>query len=112
MLGPPLAWAGYSFLRDAELDPFRGQSLAIRTAVCGTAYALLWGVYAGLKVYGLADMTLEPFHYLFLVPPFVLAGGFAAFACYDLDYGVGVVHFGLYALVTLLLCLMIGVPLR
>lgn len=111
-LGPPLALAGYTFLRDAELDPFRGRELAIRTAICGTVYAILWGVYAGLNVYVLADVTLQPFHYVFVIPPFVLVGALAAFASYDLDYGIGVIHYGLYVLVTFVLCLIVGAPLR
>jgi predicted Zn finger-like uncharacterized protein len=111
LLGPPLALAGYTFLRDAELDPFRGRELAIRSIICGTVYAILWGVYAGLKVYALSEVTLQPFYYLFLVPPFVLVGALAAFASYDLDYGIGVIHYGLYVLVTLALCWIVGAPL-
>jgi cation transport ATPase len=112
VLAPALALAGYSFLRDAELEPFRGQSLAIRTAICGAVYAALWGVYAVFRSYVFGDADLQLFHYVFLIPPFILVGGLAALASYDLDYGVGVIHYSMYVLVTFLLCLMIGVPLR
>ena len=32
LLGPPCAWAGYIFLRDAELEPYRGVELWISGA--------------------------------------------------------------------------------
>jgi hypothetical protein len=44
-LGPPSAWAGYTFLRDPDLEGYQGQPLAIRALICGLVYALLWGVY-------------------------------------------------------------------
>ena len=43
MLGPPLAWAGYTFLRDPELEAHHGAPLIIRSLACGLVYALLWG---------------------------------------------------------------------
>src|SRR3990172_1584919 len=43
LTGPPLAWAGYTFLRDDELEPYGGTGLIIRVLACGTVYALLWG---------------------------------------------------------------------
>src|SRR5262249_13886335 len=35
VLGPPLAWAGYSFLRDDELEGYQGTNLALRSVACG-----------------------------------------------------------------------------
>ena len=45
ILGPPLAWAGYTFLRDDELEGYTGVNLASARSPCGLVYALLWGVY-------------------------------------------------------------------
>ena len=110
-LGPALAMAGYTFLRDSELEAYRGTELLVRSLICGTVYAILWAAYAFLKSYLFADVQLQTFHYFFLIPPFVLVGALASFASFDLDYGSGVIHYGLYLLVTLGLCLIIGVPL-
>src|SRR5690606_37510345 len=51
VLGPPLAMGGYTFLRDDELEPHRGNSLLLRSLICGLVYALLWGVYAFVLFY-------------------------------------------------------------
>jgi hypothetical protein len=45
LLGPPLAWAGYTFLRDAELEAYVGVPLLLRSLACGLVYALLWGIF-------------------------------------------------------------------
>src|SRR4029079_15732128 len=39
ILGPPLAWAGYTFLRDPELEAHQGMSLILRSLACGLVYA-------------------------------------------------------------------------
>ena len=44
-LSPAVAVAGYSFLREEELEPYRGRELWIRATICGLVYAILWGVY-------------------------------------------------------------------
>src|SRR5690606_5918086 len=53
LLGPPLAYAGYSFLRDDELGVYEGTAVLLRSLSCGLVYALLWGVYmyVGWNVY-------------------------------------------------------------
>jgi hypothetical protein len=45
-LGPLLAWSGYNFLRDSELEPFRGQSLWLRAGIVGAIFAVCWFVYS------------------------------------------------------------------
>ncbi|HEY2760097.1 MAG TPA: hypothetical protein VGI75_05120, partial [Pirellulales bacterium] len=45
LLGPPLAWGGYTFLRDPELEAYSGLALAIRSVGCGLVFALCWGIY-------------------------------------------------------------------
>ena len=36
---PPIAWAGYTFLRDDELEAYRGVNVAIRALACGLVFA-------------------------------------------------------------------------
>lgn len=109
-LAPPLCWAGYSFLRDDELESYSGKSLWIRVAITATAYALLWMIYFAIKTYALGGKSPATYEMLAIIPPLVLAGGFASFASFELNYGNGLLHYGLYLLVTVLLRLLIGLP--
>ena len=45
LLGPPLAFAGYTFLRDDELEPYRGTEVLLRSLACGLVFAAIWGAY-------------------------------------------------------------------
>ncbi len=47
IISAPLAVAAYTFLRDDELEPYRGRSLWIRARLCGLVYAALWGAFIG-----------------------------------------------------------------
>jgi predicted Zn finger-like uncharacterized protein len=110
-LAPPLVWAGYSFLRDDELEAHQGKYLAVRVLVCSVVYAALWGAYAWLPVLAFDLQTLELFHLLFILPPIMVVGALAAFASLDLDFGSGLIHYGFYLLVTAALCLIMGLNL-
>jgi hypothetical protein len=110
LLGPPLALGGYTFLRDEELEPYRGLSLMIRSLVCGAVYAGLWGAYAWLPGLAFNLEHLELFHLLVIVPPLVAVGAFAAIYSLDLEISDAVIHLALYVLVTAALGLIIGVP--
>ncbi len=110
-LGPPLAWAGYSFLRDPELAAYTGSSLVIRSILCGLVYALLWGVYWFLfdRLWG-ADAPVETWQ-MFLLGPLILGiGTFAAYVSFDLEPASGFFHYALYLLVTVLLRMTMGQP--
>lgn len=111
ILAPPLVMAGYSFLRDDELEPYRGTSLYARVMICSLVYALLWAVYAWVPSLAFALDSLELFHLLLILPPIFVAGAVASFAALDLDFSNALIHYGLYVLVTMALCLIMGVPL-
>jgi hypothetical protein len=114
ILGPPLAWAGYTFLRDPELEAYRGTSLIIRSLACGLVYALLWGVFwfLGDRFFGPDDMKkgLQVFQMIVLIIPVFAAGTLAAFASFDLDPGSAFFHCALYFAVTVLLRLVAHLP--
>lgn len=110
LLAPPLVWAGYAFLRDDELEPHRGRYLAIRVLICSAVYALLWAAYVYLPRVFYLDQ-LEVFHLLFVLPPILIVGAFAAFASLDLDFGTGLIHYSFYLLVTVTLCFLMGLDL-
>lgn len=105
LVSPPLVLAAYSFLRDDELQPHRGTSLYVRTAICSVAYVVLWGVYGYLTGGQLLGTVLtgQLWEWLFVVPPFLAAGALVALVCFDLDFGSGFFHYSFYVLLTVLL---------
>lgn len=107
LLAPPLVLAGYTFLRDDELEPYRGMALWIRVLICSAAYAGLWGVYAFLNAKGYLN---GPQSWLFAGPPFFAAGGAIAYATLDLEFGSAVLHYAFYLGVTIVLRLVMGLP--
>ena len=108
LLGPPLAMVGYIFLRDDELEAYRGKSLWIRSIACGFAFAAMWGVYAALKWFVLGGEAMELYQLAFIVPPLLFGGAVASWAAYDLDFGNGAFNFGLYLCATVVLRLIIN----
>jgi hypothetical protein len=103
VLGPPLALAGYTFLRNDEFEPFRGMELWVRVLGCGTVYAALWGIYSLIPWALDMESGFETMQLVYVVPPFVLLGAFTAFVSLDLDFLTGAMHYGLYLIVTVLL---------
>jgi hypothetical protein len=109
LMAPPIVFAGYTFLRDQELEPYRGTSIIIRTAILSFVYALLWGLYGWVPyLMGLERGEIQPIHLTFIVPVMIGIGAFAAFASLDLDFGSGAMHYGFYLIVTVLLCFVAG----
>ncbi len=90
-MGPPLAWAGYTFLRDAELEGYQGIALVIRSVACGLVYALLWGIYVfvGTEFWGPDAFTkgMEIWQMVVLVVAVLGIGALAAYVSFDLDPG-------------------------
>lgn len=103
VLGPPLAFAAYTFLRDQESEPHRGTMLIVRTLVCGLVYALLWGAFAFVPDWAGLDQPLELFWLLIVFPAMWGAGALAAYASFDLEFGTSAVHYGFYLAITVLL---------
>jgi hypothetical protein len=106
-LAPPVVFAGYTFLRNDELEPYRGVSLGIRVAICSVVYALLWGIYAVVATVVLGG-TVEMWHLFFVAPVLIGIGALGALACLDLDYGTACIHYGFYLIVTVVLRLVMG----
>ncbi len=110
LLGPPLAYGGYTFLRDDELEPYRGTELLVRSLVCGLIYAGAWGLYWAGIVFLNDGESLEIFQMVFAAVPLLAIGAGGAFVSFDFDFGTGLIHFSLYLVVTVLLRLLMGLP--
>lgn len=103
---PPLVVAGYSFLRDDELEAYTGKSLWLRAVVCAAVYALLWACYWPVS----GTLTGELWQWLVVAPLFVAFGALASFATLDLEPTNAAIHYGFFLAVTLLLRWAIGLP--
>lgn len=107
VLGPPLAWAGYTFLRDPELEGYYGPALVIRSVACGLVYALLWGVYWFIAYQwgGLEAFTkgMEIYQLVVLAVIVLGIGTFAAYVSFDLEPFSAFFHCAMYFAVTILL---------
>jgi len=99
LISPPLTLGGYWFLRNDELEAYRGRSLLLRAALCALVYAALWGGYLLLP----ADAAMAAWSWIYLGPPFFLIGAAVAYATLDLEVENAFFHYCFYVLVTMLL---------
>jgi hypothetical protein len=97
LISVPTIMAGYSFLRNDELEPYRGAALWIRSLVCAVIYVGLWiGFY-----FVPPDLLSSALNWVAIAPPFAVVGALTAMFCFDLDFGSGFFHYCFYLLVTL-----------
>ena len=107
LISPTLAVAGYMFLRsDEDLEPHRGRWLWLRALICGVLYALYWGILALVP----PDFVQDYWSWLYVAPPFLIAGAVTAISCLDLDFGSGFFHYAFYLAATIGLRFVIGMP--
>jgi hypothetical protein len=114
LLAPPLVWAGYWFLRDDELEGYRGKELITRCAIVSLVFVLTWGLYAFVPKYigGYQSLAQVEVFYLLLTVPLMIGMGMAAsILTLELETGQGVLHYLLYFAITLVLALIMGTPL-
>lgn len=93
LLAIPVAFAGYTFLRDQELGPFLGKELWLRVVGCASGYALLW-LFVPLMNYAFVDMGQTG---AFVALGIMLAiGAGIGMLAFEFDYLIGLLHFGMY----------------
>lgn len=102
LVSPPLVVAGYSFLRNDELEPYRGKELYLRAGILSLAYTILWGIFGLTAIHDLVA-TGELWMWMLIAPPFVIIGGLGALATLDLEFGNGVLHYAFYLVATMIL---------
>jgi len=109
----PLAWVGYSFFHDDELEEYSGKERLTRVGICAAVFAVTWGAYWLLAYYlgnkRLSDVDSVQFA-VFLTLMFV-AGTLGSVAAMDLDIGQAIMHYAMYFAATFLLAMIAGVQL-
>lgn len=112
ILGPLLAWAGYSFLKDNELEPYSGAALWIRATICGLVYAAMWFVYMLIAGQLGGDNWqrdgLELFQMVVPAGAAIGIGTLAGYASLDLEPASAFMHCALFFAVTILLRVLMG----
>ncbi len=109
LLAPPLAFAGYTFLRDQEAAPHRGMELLLRLIAPSVVYPLLWGLYWFVFAYfGFDKSAPELLALMPAVAGMVLLGTITAQASLELDFGPAAMHYCLYLAATVILRLIMG----
>jgi hypothetical protein len=111
LLGPPLAYAGYSFLRDDEKGSFEGKDLLVRCLAAGLVFAATWGVYAYLDAMlfrASPEEKLEIMNIGILVAVAAGIGTFTAFVAFDFDPITAFFLFAMYFGATVLLRFVMG----
>ena len=109
----PLAWVGYSFFHDDELEEYSGKERSARVSVCALIFSVTWGLYWFLAYYmgskTLAEVDSIQFA-IFLAIMFVV-GTLGSLVAMDLDFGQALLHYAMYFAVTFLLAMIAGVQI-
>lgn len=92
-MGPPMAFAGYFFLKDEERGSFHGKELWTRVAVCGILFAATWFA-PQLTAYGFREYSTIAL--VISVSIMFAVGGAIAAGSLELEYLMGLIHYGLY----------------
>ncbi len=113
-LAPPLVAAGYSFVREQELEPYQGEELRNRVLVLSGVFAILWMIYAFLPAYVMeydsaANMSWMVFGITFCV--MLGFGALASVAAFELEFFNGLAHAGLYLIGVVIIAAIAGVSL-
>ena len=114
LLAPPLVWAGYQFIYDQELEPYRGAELRNRVLILSVIFVSLWLIYAFAPAYVLeldeaSEMSYMTFGITFCI--MLAIGAFASVATFEVEFLGGLAHAGLYLLSVVLLAVLSGVTL-
>lgn len=114
LLAPPIAFAGYWFLRDDELEGFQGTELLARCGIVSLFFMLTWGIYAVVPMYvgGFHKLAeIETPYLFFVIPVMIVIGAAASTLALELETSQGSLHYMLYFAVTLFLALIMGTEL-
>lgn len=114
ILGPFIAAGGYLFLRDDELEPYRGVQLWLRAAACGVAFALAWVIFGFIlsRFTTPEEVASGLLFWQLLIPLAVMfmVGVLGGYAALDLEPANALMLFALFFICTGLLRLAMDLP--
>ncbi len=105
----PIVLAGYTILRNDEIESYKGKDLYLRGGVCALVFALTWGIHAYLCHMMGFSSPMEVQHAFIAVPVMFVPGAIASLATLDLDGFSASIHYGFYLLVTVVLRVIMGI---
>jgi hypothetical protein len=114
VVAPALVFAGYTFARDQELEPYRGTEVLIRTAIASLGLAVLWLVYAYVPAYLFEYERAAEASYLIAggaILAMMVLGALVAVAAFELEFSGGLIVSALYYVSVLGLAVLAGIPL-
>lgn len=114
VIGPFTAVGGYGFLRDDELEPYRGTELWLRAIGCGLAFAVAWLLFGFIlsRFTTPEDVAEGLLYWQLLIPLAVMfmVGLLAAYVSLDLEPASAIMLFAMFFIATGLLRLVMGLP--
>lgn len=99
-IAPPIVYVAYQMLRDPELGNFDTSALRNRVLICSAIYALLW-LAMPLGYIAFNDKWTLGAWLTGMIPMLGIGAG-AGMLLFDLDYILGLVHYGVYLGICLL----------
>ncbi|MDX1965504.1 MAG: hypothetical protein SFX18_20325 [Pirellulales bacterium] len=109
-LAPGCVYAGYTVLRDKELEGYSGMQLLVRVAIVSAAYAAIWAIYCGLKVFVFPEGVHDygQWQPLVMAAPLMIMAVLTCLGTLDLEPVPATIHFGFFLLVSVVLRVVMG----
>ncbi|MDO4568980.1 MAG: hypothetical protein Q4D38_01185 [Planctomycetia bacterium] len=109
LVTPPLVYAPYFFLKDAEaIENLEGRELINRVALCSAFYLFLWGGFSLVAWYTTAAFGGELYIWALAAAPFLFVGALLGSNCFNLEFEDGAIHFAFYLFFTVALRYLLG----
>jgi hypothetical protein len=94
LIAPPIIYVAYQMLRDTDLGTFDNNELRNRVLICTAIYSLLWlGLFIGKYVF---NDNWELGSWLTGMIPMLALGATAGMLLFDMEFLLGLVHYGMY----------------
>ncbi|QDU57167.1 hypothetical protein [Aeoliella mucimassa] len=114
VLAPPIVAGGYMFLRDDELEPYRGTMLWVRAIACGLGFVVAWLLYGFiLSRFTTPEDIVAGLEWWQLLIPLVvmfMVGLLASYTSLDLEPISAIMLFALFFISTGLLRVVMDLP--
>ena len=104
LVAVPIAYAGYTFLRNQDAAPFYGQDLWSRLGICAVVYAALW-LLMPVMAYAFPGNQVGA---IVALVGMISAGGAIGMLVLQFDFFFGILHYGMFLGICLIGRLIVG----